>query len=448
MTLSLRQVASVLGHDGPVPDSPIASWSIDSRSIEPGALFFAINGETHDGHTFVAKAFQNGAAAAVVRRGFESPDAGLLLRVADPLDGLTHLASWARADRNWRLTAVTGSAGKTTTKDAIAHLLSSEIPTGRNAGNLNNHIGLPLSLLRAPDNAQACVIEMGMNHAGEIRHLASIAKPNIGVVTNVGTAHIENFESIEGIAAAKRELIESLSPDGVAVLNADDPRVAKFAGAHAGKSIQYGLSEDAGLRATDVEYHPGGGRFRAASVDFETPLEGKIGVQNTLAAIAVAGEYGIPPGRLQNAVRTLARPKMRGERLEHNGILILNDSYNSNPEAAMAMLDVLCAQPARRHIAVLGEMLELGHWAESLHRGVGVHAAKCGVSVLVGIRGSARHIVDGATRNGLPADSAYFFETPEQAGDFVRSAAAEGDAILFKGSRGTRVERALERFLA
>ena len=446
MTLSLKQVAKLFEHDA--ADVAISSWSIDSRTVERGAVYFAIKGETHDGHAFVRDVFRKGAAAAVVEQDFKTLEPGLLIHVNDTLQGLTDLATWARTTRNWRVTAVTGSAGKTTTKDAIAHLLSTEIPTGKNAGNLNNHIGLPLSLLRAPDNALACVIEMGMNHAGEIRHLASIAKPEIGVVTNVGTAHIENFDSIAGVAAAKRELVESLPPDGVAVLNADDPIVSGFARAHAGRSVQYGFSDHADVRATAVEPHACGNRFRAASTDFDTPLEGRIGVLNTLAAIAVAGEYGIAPERLKDAVRSLPRPKMRGERIEHNGILIFNDSYNSNPEAAKAMLDVLSAQPARRHIAVLGEMLELGQWAETLHAGVGSYAAGCGVSVLVGIRGSARHIVEGALRNGLPADSAFFFDTPAEAGDFLKSAAIEGDAILFKGSRGTQVEKALERFLA
>jgi len=322
-----------------------------------------------------------------------------------------------------------------------------EFETGKNEGNLNNHIGLPLSILRIADTAQAAVFEMGMNHADEIRHLASIARPQIGVVTNIGYAHIENFESIEGIAAAKGELIDSLPSSGIAVLNADDPRVAALASHHSGRTITFGIDHAAEVKAEQVEYTAQGARFTACGVTFETEMTGSIGVSNILAGIAVARAMGIAPERLTAAVRALAPGKMRGERSVVRGITVLNDCYNSNPDAARAMLDVLRAQPARRRIAVLGEMRELGHWAEPLHRGVGSYAAQCGISVLVGIRGAACHMVDEAQKAGLADGAAYFFDKPEDAGDLVRQLAQEGDVVLFKGSRGTQVERALERFI-
>jgi len=320
--------------------------------------------------------------------------------------------------------------------------------TAKNEGNLNNHVGLPLSLLRIDQAAKAAVLELGMNHAGEIRDLAAIARPDVGVVTNVGYAHIENFASIDGIAAAKRELVESLGAKGTAVLNADDSRVAEFAASHPGRSILYGQTEQAEIRAEDVSYAAEGVRFRVGSTRFESALTGRHSVSNILAGIATAGVYGISPERLTGAVHALTPGKMRGERLLHQGVTIFNDCYNSNPDAVRAMLEVLRDTPARRRIAVLGEMLELGHWAEPLHRNVGDYAAVCGIDVLVGIRGAACHMVDAAKRAGLTSGAALFFDDPVAAGTALRTLASPGDAILFKGSRGVHVERALEQYMS
>jgi UDP-N-acetylmuramoyl-tripeptide--D-alanyl-D-alanine ligase len=443
MRLSLSQIAEVIGAE-PAIDLEVSGYSIDTRTLEPGDLFFALRGETHDGHEFVEAAFEKGAISAVVDR--DTP--GLpVLRVADSLAALQALGAWARQKWDQPVIAITGSAGKTSTKDVIARLLSVGLKTGRTVGNYNNHIGVPLSILRLPDDAEVAVLEMGMNHAGELRDLAAIAKPEIGVVTNVGYAHIEFFESIDAIAAAKRELIESLPEEGIAVLNADDPRVARMGDLHHGRTVRFGLSEDADVRAQDVRFSEQGTRFAACGTQFETPLAGVHGVRNILAGIAVAQVFGIQPGQLREAVRTLAPGKMRGERTVHKGITIINDSYNSNPDAVRSMLDVLRELPARRKIAVLGEMLELGRWAEPLHRDIGGYVAECGVSVLVGIRGAARYMVDAAMNSGHAVDAAYFFNDPVEAGAALAGIAEAGDAVLFKGSRGTRVERALETFL-
>jgi UDP-N-acetylmuramoyl-tripeptide--D-alanyl-D-alanine ligase len=267
-------------------------------------------------------------------------------------------------------------------------------------------------------------------------------------VTNVGYAHIENFAAIEGIAAAKRELIEALPSEGIAVLNGDDPRVRAFAAAHPGRSLTFGLGPDAEVRATDVAYGPEGARFTVDGVRFVSPLAGPHNVRNVLAGIAVAGIHGLAPASLTEAVRALSPLQMRGEQFTWRGVLVYNDCYNSNPEAVRSMIDVLKEQPAQRRIAVLGEMLELGHWAEPLHREVGSYVAAAGVNLLVGIRGAACHMVDAAKGAGQAVGAAFFFETPEEAGDFLRTATRAGDAILFKGSRGVQVERALERWMA
>jgi UDP-N-acetylmuramoyl-tripeptide--D-alanyl-D-alanine ligase len=415
----------------------VSSFSIDSRTLQPGDLFFAIEGDVHDGHKFVTEVLDRGASAAVVHK--DLGDDPRLIRVEDTLVALQRLAQWANERWAGKVVGVTGSAGKTTTKDVIAAVLSPAMRVGKTIGNFNNHVGLPLSILRVPQDAQVAVLEYGMNHTGEIRALGRIAPPDVAVVTNVGYAHIENFDSIEEVAAAKRELVEALKPDGTAVLNEDDERVRQFKGP---KNVYYGLSQ-----ATDIEIRADGVRFRVDGVPFESEMQGRHAISNILAGIAVARVFGIPAHETRDAIRQLAPGKMRGERITRNGIEIINDCYNSNPDAARGMLDVLRDIPARRKIAVLGEMLELGRWAEPLHREVGMYAARCGVTVLVGIRGGARFLVESAISAGLSSDAAFFFEDPEQAGLHLRSIAREGDAILFKGSRGTRVEKALERFL-
>ena len=432
--------------EGNAPAISVGGWSVDTRTQNVGDVYFALRGPNFDGHNYVADAWRKGASAVVVERPVAGREGELV--VGDSLRGLQDVAVWARRQWGGRVVGVTGSAGKTTTKDAIAHVLAAEFAVGKTVGNFNNHVGVPLSILRLPGECRVGVLEMGMNHAGEIRELAAIAGPEIGVVTNVGYAHVEFFESIEGVAAAKRELIEGLPRDGVAVLNADDARVVRFRDVHPGRSVTFGFSADADVRAEAAEFRADGTKFRVDGVDYETGLVGRHAVMNLLAAIAVAREFGIAPKRLREPVRTFAVGKMRGERMEHNGILVWNDCYNSNPAAAQSMIDVLGESPAVRRIAVLGEMLELGHAAEAFHRQVGKYAAEHGVDLLLGVGGSARAMVDAAVEAGLPASAGHFFMESVAAGEFVRQAAHAGDAILFKGSRGVHVERALERFLA
>ncbi|MGA3240384.1 MAG: UDP-N-acetylmuramoyl-tripeptide--D-alanyl-D-alanine ligase [Bryobacteraceae bacterium] len=449
MTLKLQEVARAMRAEGDVRPVEVSGWSVDTRTQNAGDVYFALRGPNFDGHSFIAAAVEKGAAAVVVERRRAGASAARdELLVEDTLRALGDSGAWARLHWGGEVIGVTGSAGKTTTKDAIAHLLGGEMPVGKTLGNFNNHVGVPLSILRLPDGCRAAVLEMGMNHAGEIRELAAIAKPQIGVVTNVGYAHVEFFDDIEGVAAAKRELIEALPRDGVAILNADDRRVARFGEAHPGRTVTFGFAETADVRAESMETTATGARFRALGVDFETGLTGAHAVSNLLAAIAVAREFGIAPERLREPVRTFTVGKMRGERMEHNGITIWNDCYNSNPEAVEQMIVVLSQTPAARRIAVLGEMLELGHASDALHRQVGRYAAERGIDLVIGVHGSARAMVDAAGTGGPVGVVARFFEEPAAAGDFVRTIARPGDAILFKGSRGVRMELALERVLA
>src|SRR5579884_1561401 len=319
MNFDLSAVARAIGA-APVGAGRVTGWSTDTRTLVPGDLFFALRGPNHDGHDHLRAAFERGAMAAVVDREIAAP--GPLLRVNDALVALQRAAAWAREQWGGDVIGVTGSAGKTTTKDAIAHMLATKLAVGKTTGNYNNHVGVPLSILRVPDEARVAVIEIGMNHAGEIRELSRIAKPNIGVVTNVGYAHIEAFESVEGIAAAKRELVEALPPDGVAVFNADDPRVSRFSEVFSGRVVRFGLSAEADVRAEDVEFSLDGVRFRVGDVQFDSPVFGRHGVSNLVAGIAVAGIYGIPPDELRDAARSFTPAKMRGSLIERNGILI------------------------------------------------------------------------------------------------------------------------------
>jgi UDP-N-acetylmuramoyl-tripeptide--D-alanyl-D-alanine ligase len=445
MTLTLAAIAKILG----LPQTAegfITGYSIDTRTLAPGDLFFALNGEQTDGHSYVQQAFAKGAAAAIVERYI--PEAGgPQFVVGDSLLALQTLAAAARRSWNQTVVGVTGSAGKTSTKEAVATLLEAALPTSRTTGNFNNHIGLPLSVLRIADDSQCAVLEMGMNHAGEIAHLCKIAAPQIGVVTNVGYAHVENFSGIEGIAAAKRELIDSLPATGTAVLNADDPRVAAFADAFPGKTETFGLSPLAKTKASDIVFSQEGAAFTIDGQPFHSALPGRIGVLNITAGVAVARLWGVPLRQLSDAANRIVLPKMRAERIVRDGMTIWNDCYNSNPDAAKAMLDVLRDTSSGRRIAVLGEMLELGPWAKALHGELGLYAVESGVSVLIGIRGAAQSMIESAMNAGILPGAAFFFEDPAEAGEHLKHLAAPGDSILFKGSRGTRVELALERFL-
>ena len=401
MNLSLLEIAEILALTIPTPSAAVVTgYSIDSREVRSGNLFIAFRGDQVDGHDFIARAFAAGAIAALVERRIPS----ILIHqfvVPDSLAALQKLATVARARWGRIVVGITGSAGKTSTKDNVAALLAIALPASKTVGNFNNHIGLPLSVLRIDDKSQVAILEMGMNHSGEIARLCEIAKPDIGVVTNVGHAHIENFNSVEEIAAAKRELIDSLPANGTAVLNADDARVAAFASNFPGKSVSFGLGETASTRATKISYTLDGADFEIEGQAFHSKVPGKIGVLNISAAVAVARLWGVPLRQLSDAARQIEPPKMRTEKISRNGITIWNDCYNSSPDAAKAMLDLLRDTAPGRRIAVLGEMRELGRWAEPLHAELGLYSVESGFSVLLGIRGAARFTIESAMKAGL-----------------------------------------------
>lgn len=454
MKLTLGQIADWIHAEGDFDTNADAlGYAIDSRTIAAGDVFFAVTGERFDGHEFVAAALADGAIAAVVSNNWIVPaeiDATRLLRVAYGDDcvliALQRLAHAVRRHWGGRVIGVTGSAGKTTTKEAVAQVLGARFPVLKSAGNLNNAFGVPLQLLRLEPQHEVAVIEMGMNHAGEIAALARIAEPNWGVVSNVAPVHIEFFPNgLAGIARAKRELIESLPADGIAVLNFDDTNVKTFGEGMGDRAIFYGTEAGAQVRAENiVETGVAGVHFDAVFGEDREPVQlkllGRHNVLNALAAIAVGLRSGISLREAAHALVSLEPGDKRGEVLTWHGATLINDCYNSNPRALDAMVDALMSMPGKRHIVIAGEMLELGAAADALHADCGKKMASAHVDMIFGVRGHAAALVNGAKQAG---SEAIFLPTPEEAGAWLRDNLREGDAVLLKASRGVRLEKAL-----
>jgi UDP-N-acetylmuramoyl-tripeptide--D-alanyl-D-alanine ligase len=456
MILPLSKIAEFVAASGDLPRGsrePVAqAYSIDSRTIGQGQLFFAVKGERLDGHDFVAPALEKGAVGAVVRKDqlHRYASHAQLLAVEDTLVALQTLATAVRKLWGKPLVGVTGSAGKTTTKEAIAHVLATRFRVLKSEGNFNNHFGLPLMLLKLEPEHDVAVIEMGMSHAGEIRALAKIARPEIGVVTNVAPVHLQFFESIAGIARAKYELIESLPANGTAVLNADDEYVSQFGRDFRGKVVLYGTLPASTVRAENIQPKGADGSefdvvIGNSRARVQLPLVGSHNVLNALAAVAVGIERGLKLSEAAEALATLAPPDKRGQVVQLGNITVINDCYNSNPKALAAMVDALVAMPARRRIVVAGEMLELGAAGEELHRQAGRHMAEKKVDALLGVRGLAQAMVESAAGAGVRAE---FVKTAEAAGEWLARETRDGDVVLLKASRGVKLEKALETWKA
>jgi UDP-N-acetylmuramoyl-tripeptide--D-alanyl-D-alanine ligase len=451
MKLPLSRVAEFISAAGDFDLKAVAQgYSIDSRTVQPGELFFAVKGERMDGHDFVSQALEKGAAAAVVRKEqlARYPARTGIMRVDDTLAALQTLASAVR--RLWAkpLIGVTGSTGKTTTKEAIAHVLSTRFRVLKSEGNFNNHFGLPLMLLKIEPEHDLAVIEMGMSHAGEIAALAKIAQPEIGVVTNVAPVHLEFFDSVAGIARAKYELIEALPASGTAILNGDDEYVSQFGRDFRGKVVLYGLRVTADVRAENIQ--PRGSEGSAFDVivggcreQATLNLVGTHNIYNALAAVAAALERGLSPSEAVAALASLAPADKRGQVVKLGNITIINDCYNCNPKALEAMVDALAAMPAKRRVAIVGAMLELGPTGEELHRQAGEYIATKKIDVLLGVQGPAQQMVEAARQAGMQAE---FVPTSEEAGEWLAREARGGDVVLLKASRGVKLEKALEKW--
>lgn len=439
----------------------VTGFSIDSRTVKAGEVFIAIKGPRYDGHDFVQEALGRGAVAAIVsetRRMTQPVEIHKnLIGVLDTFQALQQLARFGRKRWARPVLAVTGSTGKTTTKEMLAALLSRRYRVLKSEGNYNNEYGLPLTLLRLSGDHDLAVVELAMTHKGEIAKLCSVAAPNLGVVTNVNPVHLEFFASLEEIAEAKRKLIQGLAAPAIAILNADDARVRRFAQGFSGRVVFFGFGPDAHVRASSLDDRGCdgsefnlvvGGQLQRVRL----PLVGRHNVANALAAYAAASPFKIEASLAAEVFAALEPAPLRGERIcfiATNGaeaFTVVNDAYNANPRAVAALAEAVSRTPgARRRILVLGEMRELGPTAAELHREAGRHIAALGnIDYLAGVTGLAAELVAGARAAGMPADRALFFDTKEAAADWLCRTVRAGDLVLLKASRAVALETLLD----
>ena len=438
--------------------TPIGRVSIDTRTLNAGDFFVALRGERFDGEAFVGEALRKGAAGVLVRDAALAGRAtgAVVVEADDTTKALQDAGRFVRRESRTRVVAITGSAGKTTTKEITADLLSTRYRIFRNKGNLNNHIGLPLSLLELRSGPDVAVVELGMNHPGEIRTLVGIAEPEVRVWTNVGDAHIGFFESADAIADAKAELLESARPEDLLVANADDQRLMSRVSAFAGRVVRFGIDADAEVRAIDVESRGLEGmratvRTPAGEFKLRSPLLGMGNLSNALAATAVAVTFDVPVATIAETLAALRAAHHRGELLRlPGGLTLVDDSYNSSPAALKQSLETIAAATgSARKIAVLGEMLELGAHAVPLHEASGVRAAAAGVDLLITVGSdAARAMADAAVRAGMRQAAVFHVPDAGQAADLALQRTRPGDLVLVKGSRGIGLDAVVGRLTA
>lgn len=426
--------------------------AIDSRAVHGGEVFFAFPGAQVDGHRFVADALSRGAAAAVIQEDVAASSSGALIRVEDTFRALHDLARLIRTRVPEKLVGITGSAGKTTTKELLGAILASRFKVAWTPGNLNNLYGFPLSLLNVPDGTEWMVAEMGMSTPGELRQLSLLGRPDAVVFTVVRPVHLEFFGTVQAIAEAKSEILAGLSPGGFVVANADDPEVTRIAKRHGARIVWYGIhSERADVRARDLrqEIEGIGSRFTleagGQSQEVRLPLHGLYNVENCLAASACAWALGLPLDEIAAAVATVKPASMRG--IVHQaagGYTLVDDSYNSNPDAVDKALESACTLAGRRRVAVLGDMLELGHEAPRFHREAGEHAARLGFSPVVAVGELSRELAAGAQAGG--AESVWLPDAAAAA-DWAAGELRQGDVVLVKASRSVGLDRVVKRLL-
>ncbi|MEJ2085257.1 MAG: UDP-N-acetylmuramoyl-tripeptide--D-alanyl-D-alanine ligase [Acidobacteriota bacterium] len=448
-----RVVEAALAMGGElISDQVDAVWqgaSLDSRRVSAGELFFALAGERSDGHEFVDSALERGASAAVVREGMPLPTSGAAIVVDDTFEALHRLTRVVRDEVPEQLIAITGSIGKTTTKELLADMLAKRFRVAKNPGNLNNLYGFPIALLGIPDDTEWMVAEMGMSTPGELSRISRLGRPDVAVFTNVRPVHLEFFGSLRKIADAKAELLDGLSEGGTVIANRDDAEVMRIAQSHDGPVVWYAFDVDAEYEVREVEpLGEGrvGTRFVLVASGEEMPIElalhGRYNVENFVAAAACAHSLGVDLDSIRVVARSARSESMRG--IVHamdSGIWLIDDAYNSNPQAALAALKSALDFPGERYWAVLGDMLELGETSSRLHEQVGEEAAALGFSPIVGVGDLARDLVRAAASHG--AETRWFSDAVE-ASVALEGALQPGDVTLIKGSRGVGLERVVE----
>ena len=450
MRLTFNQIANMVGgrvlQGGDIVTNSVV---IDSREAKPDSVFFAIKGDRLDGHQFLSQALETAAGAVIssvpeVPLVPSVPPKGLIL-VGDTTAALQLLARAIRQKFDFTLIAITGSAGKTTTKEMIATLVGTEKRTFKSWGNFNNLIGCPLCIDNTPDDAEVVVSEMGMNHKGEIATLAGLTRPDIGVYTNIAPVHIEFFGTIEKIAEAKRELLENVKSDGTIVINTDNEHVMRISEKFAGTKVTYGIEHDAQYRATAVtERGLLGTRFTVRAEgedrDFELALPGRHNLSNLLAAIATARVAGISWDGIATGIANLKPAYHRGVVVPVGGAAIYDDTYNSNPYALASALTLLKQADAKRRIAVIGDMLELGEKELEYHHDSG-KAIPQEVDAVIAVGQRSKSLLDGAREAGFTDDRLHHFDDAQSAGEFLKTFIKDGDLVLIKASRGIGLDK-------
>ena len=436
------------------PGSRITGISTDSRSIKEGELFFALEGENFNGHKFIDQAISNGAAGAVISSEkdavyslLKGVEKCILIEAVDTLKALGDLAKFYRKSLRTDFVAVTGSNGKTTTKDMIYHVLRNFNNVTRSRKSFNNYIGVPLTIFDSDFTQDFCVVEMGTNAPGEIRRLSEIIFPDFTVLTNISCTHLECLGSIEGVADAKAELIENMAEDGVLITNADDDWCNHIANRFDGKVITFGFNKSADVRASNVKRNDSGFTFTVNNAfTFKLNVLGKHNIYNAMAAIAVCNAVGIGMGDICGKLVDVKLPPMRMEKQVCGDIVVINDGYNSNPSSMSAALEEFSqlTTPGRK-ILVCGDMLELGNYAESLHREIGAQVAKADIDILWTVGSFSRFIAEEAIANGISEERTRSCETSEEISSFVASQLKKDDTVLIKGSRGMKLENVVHQ---
>jgi len=453
MEFTLDQIAAATGGrivsgDGAVK---LGRVGIDTRDLKGGELFVAIKGAHYDGHDFLGDAVAAGAGAVMVRSGSNIPDGACAVEVHDTERALGDVAAWWRSRFTAPCVAVTGSNGKSTTKQMIAGIAQSLGPVLKTEGNFNNLIGLPLTVFRWTDEHKVAVLEMGMNAAGEIERLASVARPDVGLITNVTAAHLEKLHTVEAVARAKGELFEAMDGRGVACVNVEDPWVLEVAKAHTGDRVTFGMQNDCDVKFLHMDTEGLGEMRLAVSIrgrEFTTvlPVPGSHNVMNALAALAVGVALGVDEAASVDSLSRFSPMAMRFERLQMaNGARVVNDSYNANPESMRAAFRTVgAAARAGRFVVALGDMLELGEGSPELHRGVGRQAAESGVELAYVIGDFAGDVAAGAMEAGLGESDISVCDDVQQMARLIGDELRAGDVLLVKGSRGMKMERVVD----
>lgn len=456
LALSIREIVEATGGQlmsGSI-ETAVSGVSTDSRKINKGCLFIPLIGERFNGHDYIGKALEEGAAAVLTAQEVSAAEDRCVIKVGDTSRALRDLAAFYRKKFSVPFVGITGSVGKTSTKDMIACVVGSRLKVLKTEGNLNNEIGVPLTIFNLDRSHEAAVLEMGMSGAGEISRLTAIIRPDVAVITNIGMSHIEKLGSRQNILKAKLEILEALNPGGLVVLNGDDALLAGMKNLLKFRTVFYGMDEGVDYRACNINSHGESGTFFDLAVggreyNIHIPVPGVHNVHNALAAAAVGCELGIPMEDVVNGIAGFSPSKMRMDIILFNGMKIINDAYNASPNSMEAGISVLCEIGLQsRKIAVLGDMLELGEWAEEAHFNVGKYASAAGTDEIIAVGDNARFIAEGALSAGHPQGKVKYFQENNEALTHLQKDLKPGDVVLVKGSRGMKMEEIVKALTA